>query len=107
MARVISAVVVVRMTFISVRNFWKYEAQKGIFMMNLNLLYLGMIGEPQGARGRKRSISTSSVTTSEDTGSIRFCGFATFTENVTNITIVVTVGTVPGTAEGKSYYINC
>ena len=42
---------------------------------------------------------------SEGIGSVRFCGFATFTGlNAANITVVVTIGTQPGTA-GKSYCI--
>ena len=54
----------------------------------------------QGAIGRRSTPeSTSSTTVSEDIGSIRFCGFATFIGNVTdNITVVVTIDTQPVTA---------
>ena len=65
----------------------------------LNLLAFSL----QGAGGPKSSTESAlSTTVSEDIGSIQICGIATFNgADAANATVVVTVGTQPGTANGK------
>ena len=54
------------------------------------------------AQGRKRSTNSESITVSEDFGNMTICGVGTFTgTDAANITIVVIIGSQPGTASGK------
>ena len=54
------------------------------------------------ARGRKRNTDSELITVSEDFGNMTICGVGTFTgTDAANITIVVIIGSQPGTASGK------
>ena len=75
--------------------------------MHVFLSYLAFSLQDIG--GPKTSTeSVLSTTVSEDIGSIRICGIATFNgADAANATIVVTVGTQPGTANGKYNLHGC